>query len=161
MSGAWIWLLMALAGGAGAIARHLVDGRVTAAAAGKTAGKTAASSRHGQAGPADGSSGEAHGAVGGPPVPVGTIVVNTTACLLLGILTGWAQAEATAGAASLARVLGTGLLGGYSTFSTASVEGARLAILMPFLMFDRYGDGLLEVLFGFKSPREAMEGIEG
>ena len=39
-------------------------------------------------------------------------------------------------------------------------EGARLAILMPFLMFDRYGDGLLEVLFGIKSPREAMEGIE-
>ena len=40
------------------------------------------------------------------------------------------------------------------------VEGARLAILMPFLMFDRYGDGLLEVVFGFKSPREAMEDIE-
>lgn len=40
------------------------------------------------------------------------------------------------------------------------IEGARLAILMPFLMFDRYGDGLLEVVFGFKSPREAMEDIE-
>ena len=31
---------------------------------------------------------------------------------------------------------------------------------MPFLMIDRYGDGLLEVLFGFRSPREAMEEIE-
>ncbi|SUU13366.1 camphor resistance protein CrcB [Actinomyces denticolens] len=145
MSGAWIWLLMALAGGAGAIARHLVDGRVTAAAARAAAGKTAASSRHGQAGPADGSSGEAHGAVGGPPVPVGTIVVNTTACLLLGILTGWAQAEATAGAASLARVLGTGLLGGYSTFSTASVEGARLAALGRWRAAAAHGLGMMTI----------------
>ena len=27
------------------------------------------------------------------------------------------------------------------------------AVLFPFLMLDRFGDGLLEVLFGFKSPR--------
>ena len=40
------------------------------------------------------------------------------------------------------------------------IAGARLAVLMPFLMIDRYGDGLLEVLFGFRSPREAMEEIE-
>ena len=31
--------------------------------------------------------------------------------------------------------------------------------MMPFLMLNRYGDGLLEVLFGFKSPREAFEAI--
>ena len=40
------------------------------------------------------------------------------------------------------------------------IAGARLAVLMPFLMIDRYGDSLLEVLFGFRSPREAMEEIE-
>lgn len=38
-----------------------------------------------------------------------------------------------------------------------SVSGARLAIMMPFLMLDRFGDGLLEVIFGFKTPREAFE----
>ena len=49
----------------------------------------------------------------------------------------------------------------HASNGVVDTEGARLAILMPFLMFDRYGDGLLEVVFGFKSPREAMEGIEG
>lgn len=37
------------------------------------------------------------------------------------------------------------------------INGARLCILLPFLMIDRYGDGLLEVLFGFKSPKEAFD----
>ncbi|MCI1935597.1 MAG: CrcB family protein [Bifidobacteriaceae bacterium] len=55
--------------------------------------------------------------------PLGTIVVNVTACFLLGLLTG---VVATFPALSdLKFVLGTGLLGGYSTFSTASVEGFR------------------------------------
>ena len=36
----------------------------------------------------------------------------------------------------------------------------RLAVMLPFLMLDRFGDGLLEVLFGFKSPREAFESIQ-
>ncbi|PJI84815.1 fluoride efflux transporter FluC [Luteimicrobium subarcticum] len=56
--------------------------------------------------------------------PAGTIVVNATACLLLGLLTGWALAHP--GHDHLRQVLGTGFLGGYSTFSTASVEGVRL-----------------------------------
>ncbi|MFT8638090.1 MAG: CrcB family protein [Pseudoclavibacter sp.] len=58
------------------------------------------------------------------PFPVGTIVVNVTACLFLGVFTGWAAR--TGSATSLQTVLGTGLLGGYSTFSTASLEGYRL-----------------------------------
>jgi CrcB protein len=57
-------------------------------------------------------------------IPIGTLVVNATACLLLGIVTGITIGHA--GADDLRSVLGTGLLGGYSTFSTASVEGARL-----------------------------------
>ena len=39
------------------------------------------------------------------------------------------------------------------------INGARLCILLPFLMIDRYGDGLLEVLFGFKSPKEAFDAL--
>lgn len=57
-------------------------------------------------------------------IPVGTFVVNVSACFLLGVLTGWATL--TPGSASIKTVLGVGLLGGYSTFSTASVEGVRL-----------------------------------
>lgn len=57
-------------------------------------------------------------------MPLGTIVVNTTACLALGLLTGFGLAHL--GHDALVTVLGTGLLGGYSTFSTASVEGVRL-----------------------------------
>lgn len=60
-------------------------------------------------------------------VPMGTVVVNVTACFLLGTVTGWAAG--TAGSAGIKEVLGVGLLGGYSTFSTASVEAARLLVV--------------------------------
>jgi CrcB protein len=58
------------------------------------------------------------------PFPVATMLINVSGSLLLGLLTGLA---ATTG---LPRewllVLGGGLLGGYTTFSTASVEAVRL-----------------------------------
>lgn len=38
-------------------------------------------------------------------------------------------------------------------------KAARLSVLMPFIMIDRFGDGLIDVLFGLKSPREAFEAI--
>lgn len=40
------------------------------------------------------------------------------------------------------------------------VSAARLATMLPFLMIDRFGDALLEVLFGFKTPREAFESLQ-
>ncbi len=57
-------------------------------------------------------------------VPLATIVVNLSGCLLLGFLTGLAAASAIAPATVL--VAGTGFLGGYTTFSTASVDTVRL-----------------------------------
>jgi CrcB protein len=57
--------------------------------------------------------------------PIGTIVVNVTACFLLGLITGIVAAHAGPAAAQIKLILGTGFLGGYSTFSTASVEGFR------------------------------------
>ncbi len=57
-------------------------------------------------------------------VPLGIVVVNVTACLLLGLVTGYALTRT--GTGDLTAIAGVGLLGGYSTFSTASVEGLRL-----------------------------------
>jgi len=55
--------------------------------------------------------------------PLGTITVNVTGSLLLGLLAGWLLR----GDSTLAtQALGVGFLGGYTTFSTASVEGVRL-----------------------------------
>ena len=57
------------------------------------------------------------------PLTLGTVVVNVTGSLLLGLLTGWALSN---DGAQILAVLGVGFLGGYTTFSTASVEAARL-----------------------------------
>jgi len=56
-------------------------------------------------------------------LPLGTLVVNVTGSFLLGLVTGWLL---TGAAGESAAILGTGFLGGYTTFSTASVEAARL-----------------------------------
>lgn len=57
-------------------------------------------------------------------IPLGTIVINVTGSFLLGLIAGW---WAQHGAPTDVRtVLATGLMGGYTTFSTASVEGWRL-----------------------------------
>ena len=40
------------------------------------------------------------------------------------------------------------------------MAAARLATMLPFVMIDRFGDGIIDVLFGFKTPREAFEAIQ-
>lgn len=90
-----IWAALALAGGTGAVCRFLVDGWVMR------------TSRTGPSLP-----------------PLGTAVVNVSACLLLGLVVG--ALGAAPGGGDTVVILGTGLLGGYSTFSTAAVEAARL-----------------------------------
>lgn len=86
-------LLVALAGGVGAVTRFVVDAEV---------GRRA--QRFG--------------------IPLGTAVINITGSLLLGFITGWWATHT--GDAGLKLALGTGFLGGYTTFSTASIEAARL-----------------------------------
>ncbi len=58
------------------------------------------------------------------PLPVGTVVVNATGSLLLGILTGLSLYHGL-GPHVLA-VVGVGLCGGYTTWSTASWETIHL-----------------------------------
>ncbi|PCN47455.1 fluoride efflux transporter CrcB [Curtobacterium sp. 'Ferrero'] len=57
-------------------------------------------------------------------LPVGTILINVSGSLLLGVLTGAGQAGALP--LPMVAVLGTGMMGGYTTFSTASVETVQL-----------------------------------
>lgn len=59
------------------------------------------------------------------PYPVGTLVINVSGSLLLGGLAGLA-ARLGPGADEVTAALGVGFLGGYTTFSTASVEVVRL-----------------------------------
>jgi CrcB protein len=84
-------VLLALAGGLGAVARFVLDGVVTAARSWR--------------------------------YPVGTTAINLTGSFLLGLLASLAG-RVLPGSAYL--VLGTGFLGGYTTFSTAAYETVRL-----------------------------------
>lgn len=58
------------------------------------------------------------------PAPISTMAVNISGSLLLGLLTGLVLAAALPPSWTL--VAGTGFLGGYTTFSTASIETVRL-----------------------------------
>jgi CrcB protein len=85
-------LLLALAGGLGAVARFVLDGTV------------AATRRWGY--------------------PVGTTLINLSGSFLLGLLAGLSAGALLPASALL--VLGTGFLGGFTTFSTAAYETVRL-----------------------------------
>lgn len=58
-------------------------------------------------------------------LPWGTLVVNISGSFILGLLTGLAAHQGLP--AHVLTVLGTGLCGGYTTFSTFSYETTRLA----------------------------------
>ena len=60
-----------------------------------------------------------------PGYPLGTVLVNLTGSLLLGLVAGLAAGAALPPAVQL--VAGTGVLGGYTTFSAAGGETVRLA----------------------------------
>jgi CrcB protein len=86
---AWAWAAVAGLGGAAAIARFLIDGRI--------------SQRLGR------------------DFPFGTLTINLTGALLLGLLSGLALS----GEALI--LAGTATLGSYTTFSTWMLETQRLA----------------------------------
>jgi CrcB protein len=57
-------------------------------------------------------------------LPVGTIAINVTGSFLLGLVAGAVIVHAAP--PELQAIAGTGFLGGYTTFSTASFETVRL-----------------------------------
>lgn len=56
--------------------------------------------------------------------PVGILLVNVLGSAMLGVIVGWGRAGILDEGWQL--VLGVGLCGGFTTFSTAAVDGARL-----------------------------------
>ena len=58
------------------------------------------------------------------PLPLGTVLVNASGSLLLGILTGLSLYHGLG--SHLLAVIGVGLCGGYTTWSTASWESIHL-----------------------------------
>ena len=58
------------------------------------------------------------------PIPIGTFVINVSGSFLLGVVTGLAAAHLPH--PELLVVAGTGFLGAYTTFSTASTQTADL-----------------------------------
>jgi CrcB protein len=74
-------------------------------------------------------------------LPLATAVINVGGSFVLGLLTGLAASSAIAPGWSL--VLGSGLMGGYTTFSTASVETVRLLAERRFGPALGYGLGVI------------------
>jgi CrcB protein len=60
----------------------------------------------------------------GPDFPYGTLVINVSGAFALGVLVGSAAHRGVP--ASVVTVVGTGLLGAYTTFSTFSVDTVGL-----------------------------------
>ncbi|MDJ0376857.1 CrcB family protein [Cryobacterium sp. PH31-L1] len=77
----------------------------------------------------------------GGAFPYGTTIINVSGSLLLGLVTGLALNLVLTPEWSL--VLGVGLLGGYTTFSTASFETVRLAQAHRYLAALANGLGML------------------
>jgi CrcB protein len=67
--------------------------------------------------------------------PLGTLVINISGSFLLGLVTGLALSAVVPPDVFL--LVGSGFLGGYTTFSTASVESVRL------IQARRYGIALV------------------
>jgi CrcB protein len=79
-------------------------------------------------------------------LPLGTLLINVVGSLLLGLMTGLTLALWLPAAWQL--VLGGGLMGGFTTFSTASYETVRLARDRRSLAAAATGLGMLVVSVG-------------
>ncbi|WP_104127760.1 fluoride efflux transporter CrcB [Cryobacterium sp. Y57] len=82
----------------------------------------------------------------GDAFPFGTMIINVSGSLLLGLITGLAMNHLLVPEWSV--VLGAGLLGGYTTFSTASFETVRLIQVRRYRAALLNGIGMLGVSVG-------------
>jgi len=84
---------------------------------------------------------EAVKATTGARYPYGTLLVNVTGSLLLGLVSGLTLSHVVPERWHL--ILGTGFLGGYTTFSTASFETLRLLQERRWLAAALHGVGMV------------------
>jgi fluoride exporter len=80
--------------------------------------------------------------------PVGTLLINVTGSFLLGVVAGLAMRGIVD--PTWHALLGTGFMGGYTTFSTASVDAVRL------LLDRRWGPAIGYGLGGFAAALAAV-----
>jgi len=62
----------------------------------------------------------------GSGLPVATLFVNVLGGFLMGLLAGWLALRATGGGQNARLFLGTGVLGGFTTFSAFSLDAVAL-----------------------------------
>jgi len=62
----------------------------------------------------------------GPGFPVGTLLANVIGGLLMGLLMGWLIRDTPEGANSIRLFAGVGVLGGFTTFSSFSLDAIRM-----------------------------------
>jgi CrcB protein len=62
----------------------------------------------------------------GPGFPAGTLAVNVTGSLLMGLLAGWLALKYEGGGQAVRLFLATGVLGGFTTFSAFSLDAVLL-----------------------------------
>ena len=89
--------------------------------------------------------------------PVGTTLINVSGSFLLGLVGGLALRHGLS--TSWRLVLGTGFLGGYTTFSTASVETVRLLQDRRWLAAVANGFGLVFVASAAAAAGLALGGM--
>lgn len=65
--------------------------------------------------------------------PLPTFAINVAGALVLGLVTGWLAGSLDPRAPRFSLLVGTGLLGGFTTFSTFSVETVALWRTSPLL----------------------------
>lgn len=93
-------------------------------------------------------SGAVHSLVPSRFFPIGTVVVNLTGCLLIGLLGGLADIRQMF-TPSLRLFLFIGVLGGFTTFSTFAYESFQLSQDGQFLK--ALGNVMIQVAVGFAS----------
>ena len=88
----------------------------------------------------------------GPDYPYGTFAANVLGGFLMGILAGWlafkVSASSTASPENMRLFLGVGLLGGFTTFSSFSLEAFRMLESKAYGAFAGYVGGSVVLAIG-------------